>query len=277
MSTWEQIACLIALRSEFNAVAPNRDKGADGSIGDSSHTSSSDHTPDEDSDVLRNRDADSKNEVHALDIDSSGPWPGTGTQKERFHRLIMRIIDGERAKWRSATDKCRLNYVIWDRKIYDKDNDFQPVAYGGPDPHTNHAHFSGRYETSCENDTRPWGVQEDEMTPEDLTKIAALITASEARIKADLAARVDDFLSVKIGDAANKDRTAGDVLRDLAKLRGYLVGDTADMVNAAIPLSAPIARILEHADTDPTPPIVITKEVVRAAMIDIITGKGATE
>lgn len=184
MAAWELIPSLTKLRQEFNAIAPGRDKGADGAIGDSSHTSSSDHTPDEDSRVLRDHDGDSKNEVHALDIDSSGPWPiWSGTQKERFHRIVMRIIAGERAKWMSATDRCRLNYVIWDRKIYDKDNDFEPRAYGRSDPHTNHAHFSGRYETSCENDTRPWGVYvaptpvEEDMaiTDADAVKIAQAV------------------------------------------------------------------------------------------------------
>lgn len=151
---WTLIASLVELRNEFNRLAPGRDKGADGSIGDSAHTSRSDHTPDEDSSYLRDHDADSKNEVHALDIDSSGPWPPGRT----FEQIVMRIIAGERAKWLSKTDRCRLKYVIFNRKIYSQATDFEPVRYTGSDPHTNHAHFSGRYETACENDTRPWGV-----------------------------------------------------------------------------------------------------------------------
>lgn len=158
MSAWVVVPSLLKLRDEFNLISPKRDKGADGTIGDSSHTSSSDHTPDEDSRVLRDHDGDSKNEVHALDIDSTGPWPGTGTQKERFHKIIMGIIAREKKRWLDPNDKCRLNYVIWDRKIYDKDNDFEGKTYGGSDPHTNHAHFSGRYETVCENDVSSWGV-----------------------------------------------------------------------------------------------------------------------
>lgn len=158
MGAWSLVPALFKLREEFNKINPARDKGADGSIGDSSHNSSSDHTPDEDSRILRDHDTDDKNEVHALDIDSSGPWPGQGEQKQRFHAIIMRIIAGEKAKWLSATDMCRLNYVIWDRHIYDKDNDFRAVAYTLSDPHTNHAHFSNRYETRAESDTRAWGA-----------------------------------------------------------------------------------------------------------------------
>lgn len=153
--------CLLSLRDEFNVISPKRDKGADGTIGDSSHTSTSDHTPDEDSRVLADHDADDKNEVHALDIDSSGPWPAGRS----FASIVQDVIAGERAKWLDAKDMCRLNYVIFDRKIYDKDDDFKPRAYAGSDPHTNHAHFSARYETRAENDTRPWGVtQEDDVS-----------------------------------------------------------------------------------------------------------------
>ncbi len=151
MADWVVVPCLLQLRNEFNALSPNRDKGADGTIGDSNHTSTSDHTPDEESDALRNKDSDTKNEVHALDIDSTGPWPGT-----TFDAKVKEVIAGEKKKWLSSTDKCRLNYVIWNRFIYDKDNDFNPVPYTGSNPHTDHGHFSARYETSCENDTRPF-------------------------------------------------------------------------------------------------------------------------
>jgi hypothetical protein len=54
-------------------------------------------------------------------------------------------------------------------------------------------------------------------------------------------------LDDKIGDKANKQRTVGDLFRDLAKLRGYLVGDQADTANAAIPAGAPISRVVAAA------------------------------
>jgi hypothetical protein len=100
MSSWVVIPCLLALRDEFNQISPNRDKGADGTIGDSNHTSSSDHTPDEDSSKLENKDSDHKNEVHALDIDSSGPWPAGRS----FKSMVMDVIAGEKAKWLDAND-----------------------------------------------------------------------------------------------------------------------------------------------------------------------------
>lgn len=163
MASWTVVPCLLTLRDEFNAAAPGRDKGADGTIGDSSHTSSSDHTPDEDSDVLRDHDADSKNEVHALDIDSTGPWPWS------FDAKIKEIAEQERADYEHPTIVGRLQYVIWDREIISRNwgwSGWRP--YTGSSPHTDHAHFSARYVTEAENSTRPWRVnKEDEMELDD--------------------------------------------------------------------------------------------------------------
>lgn len=161
---WVTIPCLLALREEFNLVNPGRDKGADGTIGDRNHSSLSDHTPDEESAALRNKDADSRNEVHALDIDSTGPWNGVS-----FDALVKRVIAQEKARWADPDDKCRLQYIIWNMRIYSQTNDFNGAVYQGSDPHTNHAHFSARYDTSCENDVRPWGVfTREEITMADL-------------------------------------------------------------------------------------------------------------
>jgi len=152
VSDWILVPCLVGLRTEFNIVAPGRRKGADGAIGDGAHTSSSDHTPDEDSNVLRGRDADSKNEVHALDIDSAGPWPGGPAW---FDAAIKGIV----ARHKDGRDD-RLQYVIWNRKIANRDIDnWRWRTYTGTaDPHTNHAHFSARYTTAQESDTSPWGL-----------------------------------------------------------------------------------------------------------------------
>lgn len=159
MADWHTVPCLLTLRAEFDAVSPGRDRGADGTKGDSNHSSSSDHTPDEDSDVLRDRDADSSNEVHALDIDSTGPWPGGAAW---FDAKIKAIVARERAEYESTALVGRLRYVIWNRRIAERSNGWNWRAYTLDDPHTNHAHFSARYESGPEADTRPWGVQEDD-------------------------------------------------------------------------------------------------------------------
>lgn len=174
MSAWVLVPCLVQLRAEFNAVAPRRDKGADGAIGDSSHTSTSDHTPDEDSDALRDHDADSKNEVHALDIDSTGPWPdGRGGEAGGwFDQQIRRIAAQELAEYLSSDVYGRLQYIIWRGQIISRSWGWSSWrTYSGPSKHFDHAHFSARYLTRTEADTRPWGVEEDDMpTAEEIAK-----------------------------------------------------------------------------------------------------------
>ncbi|WP_305788079.1 hypothetical protein [Symbioplanes lichenis] len=154
MSSWILVPCLAALRAEFNGVAARRDKGADGSIGDAAHSSSSDHTPDEDSRVLRGRDADSRNEVHALDVDATGPWPRPGW----FGDAILALVAREKAEFESPDVAGRLEYVIWNGHIYSRSRGWRRRVHTGADRHTSHAHFSARYATATENDTRPWGV-----------------------------------------------------------------------------------------------------------------------
>jgi hypothetical protein len=63
----------------------------------------------------------------------------------------------------------------------------------------------------------------------------------------DGAAALGVSLEDKIGDKANADRTVGDVFRDVAKLRGVLVGDKGDTANARLSPTAPLAQLLAVA------------------------------
>lgn len=203
MGDWVLVPCLVALRTEFNEVSPRRDKGADGSIGDSSHSSSSDHTPDEDSDILRDHDADSKNEVHALDIDSSGPWPGGWAW---FNAIILAIVERHR-----AGKDSRLRYVIWNKRIASASSDWRWVKYtGSSDPHTNHAHFSSRYTTAQENDTSSWGVadgNEDDMAAAD--DLIEITESTAKRIGKKAGEKVSLATLVQLGVIYSKDAEDG--------------------------------------------------------------------
>ncbi|RSM41509.1 hypothetical protein DMB66_55895 [Actinoplanes sp. ATCC 53533] len=89
----------MTLRSEFNALAPRRDKSSDGSIGDTAHSqSSSDHNPDETGNTP-SEDADSINEVHAIDVDKDLRRSGWTMQK------AVEIIATATA--RAGTPACR--------------------------------------------------------------------------------------------------------------------------------------------------------------------------
>lgn len=156
MASWILVPCLVSLRNEFNALAPNRDKASDGSIGDTSHAaSSSDHNPDE-TGTTPYEDADSINEVHAIDVDSDLRKSGWTMQ-----RAVNVIVD----RHRSGADD-RLQNVIYNRRIASRSWGWTWRDYTGSSPHTEHAHFSSRYTTSQESNTKAWGLlaeEEDDM------------------------------------------------------------------------------------------------------------------
>lgn len=131
MADWHLVPCLVTLRAEFNAIAPGRDKGADGSIGDTAHAArASDHNP------------DAQGRVLALDIDSTGPWP------RPFDSLVE-----------DCRGDDRLEYIIWNRRIASRDRDWTWRTYtGSSDPHTGHAHFSARHDHAGNDSTAPWGL-----------------------------------------------------------------------------------------------------------------------
>jgi hypothetical protein len=281
MSDWIVVACLLTLRGEFNAVSPSRDKGADGTIGDSNHTSSSDHTPDEDSSVLRGKDADSIDEVHALDVDSSGPWPGGWAW---FDRTIKAIVAEERRRWLDPNDTCRLEYVIWNHTIYSRSHDFAPRSYGGSDPHTNHAHFSARYLTRSENDTRPWGVlasikpaEEDgfmaDISQADFNKLMnGWIGTADAR--RDTA---DAILKGNVPSAKVPARTVLNVLSDVGnQLRPALVfpPDHPENVTSGMPADAPVLKLLE---TPAKVDAVASQVAAIAAQVAILAGRASVD
>lgn len=215
MANWRVVADLLDLRAEFNALGPARDKGADGTIGDAAHQArSSDHNPDDTpGSVTPHSDSDSVPEVHALDVDSSGPWLNGATMAKAVAVLL--------SKMRLLGSSAPLAFVIWDYHIYENPK-FLAADYGGDDPHTGHAHFSSRYGSGSgsgnpENYTGSWGIREAflMLSPEDKSWITSTVNAANA-------AAVDDFLRVKIGDPDVPNRTVGDVLRDAADVRKIL-------------------------------------------------------
>jgi hypothetical protein len=158
MSNWVVVPDLLSLRAEFDQLAPGRDKGADGTIGDTAHQErSSDHNPDDTAgSKVPHSDSDSIPEVHALDVDSTGPWPAGMTMAKAFSVLRLLMIGmGTRAP---------LAYLIFDREWCEYP-DWKLKPYNGTDPHTGHLHASSRYGsgTSASNPETfrgPWGLLE---------------------------------------------------------------------------------------------------------------------
>jgi hypothetical protein len=159
MASWILVPCLVTLRNEFNKLAPGRDKASDGSIGDAAHQQeSSDHNPDETGRTPYS-DADHINEVHAIDVDDDLRLAGWS-----MNRALEIII----TRHREGRDN-RLQNVIYNRRIWSRSWGWTARAYTGASAHTEHAHFSARYTTAQESDTRPWGLLEDDVTKSEFT------------------------------------------------------------------------------------------------------------
>lgn len=148
---------LVSLRSEFNELAPTRDKESDGWIGDQAHQEEpSDHNVFGVGNTGRPPGVGTVGGVHAIDVDKDlfrVDWT--------MERAVQIILDRHQ---RGLDD--RLDYVIFNRRIWGAPN-WTERAYVGPNPHDKHAHFSSRYEVSKENDDRPWGLLEDDMPSAD--------------------------------------------------------------------------------------------------------------
>jgi hypothetical protein len=188
MASWILVPCLVSLRNEFNAIAPGRDRASDGSIGDAAHArSSSDHNPDETASTPY-EDADSVNEVHAIDVDSDLRRSGWSMQKA-VEIIVLRHRNGR---------DDRLQNVIYNRRIWSRNWGWTARAYTGANTHTQHAHFSARYTTTQERNTRAWGLLESE--DDDMATIT----------QTDFNARMDAWWTARMSPKAadNSPRTA---------------------------------------------------------------------
>lgn len=146
---------LVALRSEFNTVFPNRRKESDGWIGDSAHQGSqSGHNPDESGNAEFD-DSDSTDEVRALDIDKDLNQRGV-TMEMCFQLLLQKCRNGE-IDW--------IEYIIYNRRIVSRNRGWLIRSYSGSNPHTEHMHISGNLGADS-SAGRPVGLAtllEDEM------------------------------------------------------------------------------------------------------------------
>ena len=153
MASWILVPCLASqhgLLGEFNALAPSRDRSSDGSIGDSAHaSSSSDHNPDE-TGATPSEDADFTNEVHAIDVTAN--LRKAGWSMARAVEIIV-------TRHRTGKDN-RLQNVIYNGRIWSRSWGWKARVYTGSNKHKKHAHFSSRYTTAQERDTRSWGLLE---------------------------------------------------------------------------------------------------------------------
>jgi len=122
---------LTIARATIDGRYPQRDRTSDGWIGDEAHAMrNSDHNP------------NARGVVDALDIDMYGG-------PDQVHRPSI-----------VAAAMCHpaVNYVIFNRRIYDADDQFRPRVYNGINPHDKHCHYSIRQTIMAENTRITWPV-----------------------------------------------------------------------------------------------------------------------
>ncbi len=135
---WRVAKALLRLREQVNAKWPNRKKGNDGTIGDTSHQNrNSDHNPWVDEGV-----------VTALDITHD---PKTGPDAGALAETIRKSQDS------------RVKYIISNRRIANSGaiGTAKPWAwrkYNGTNPHEEHCHISVKSTRAEYDDAADWAV-----------------------------------------------------------------------------------------------------------------------
>lgn len=154
MAQWVLIPALDCLFDEFDRIAPNRDHTTDGSIGDDAHSQrSSDHNPDE-TGATPDEDSDTKNEVHAIDVDRNLNVEGFDMED-----CVQHILWRCRKSNSDPENEPRLKYIIYKERIWEAP-DWEEEDYDGDNPHNEHAHFSAEYDSEYSEDRSPWGLIE---------------------------------------------------------------------------------------------------------------------
>lgn len=156
---WKLAPALDALFDEINEAWPKRDKSTDGTVGDTSHAArKSEHNPNRDP-----GDDVPDGMVTAADIDKDGI---------DVARLLDALI-GDQRVW----------YVIFNRSIISRTNDWRKIAYSGSNPHTGHIHVSLRQTRAACNDTSSWGIAKKPAPPKKETHYERLVRIAAQRYK----------------------------------------------------------------------------------------------
>lgn len=190
---WRLAKSLDVLRAEINEKYPNRDKSADGTIGDEAHSSrSSDHNP------------NSASVVCALDI----------THDPRHGLDAGKLADELR-----LSGDPRIKYVISNRRIANSGAAWR--KYSGANPHDHHFHISvhGNYDSIA-----PWNIS-DAMSTSIIDVLRSTMTPKSAApflvkgSKGKDVERLQSLLKIKVdGEFGPKTESAVKAFQKKSKL-----------------------------------------------------------
>ena len=195
------IPCLKQLFAEFDRIAPSRDHASDGSIGNAAHEAEvSDHNDDETGSVPIH-DADHIHEVHAIDVDNN-----LNESDLTMEKCVQFLL----GRCRSGAEK-RLRYMIYNRRIWSASSGWVQKTYTGASAHTEHAHFSGSYESKLEASIASWRLEDIPvaLTAADKTWIANTIKTEVQSIVTATNQGTPPKPESKVGHAAGVQRMPG--------------------------------------------------------------------
>lgn len=132
---WIVVPNLLEGRDQLNRRFPNRDKGAEGTIGDTDHKASpSSHNPDR-TGSPEFRDGDSLDEVRAADFDKDLNHPGV--TMEQVVQLWVKLARAGVLWW--------VRYIIFNGRIWHRHEGFATRVYTGSNNHADHVHVNSDY------------------------------------------------------------------------------------------------------------------------------------
>ncbi len=142
---WVVVPNLNEAKDQLDHKFPNRDKSSDGSIGDLAHqVSTSSHNPD-----LTGRsefhDGDSIDEVRARDFDKDLNDPSSITMEQVVQLWVKLARSGSGLWW--------VRYIIFNRRIWQRSDNFVTHVYTGSNPHDKHVHVNSDYNQAADTVT----------------------------------------------------------------------------------------------------------------------------
>lgn len=205
MAKWYAAKSIAKLREQINALFPNRDRKSDGIVGDLAHSNrKSSHNP------------DSRGAVRAFDVTHN---PEQGLDCKTLLKTLL------------AEKDSRLWYIIFERKIYNRKDNFTPRPYSGANAHAHHLHISVSDDPALYDDGRDWNL--GELTTGKRAESAESSPENTVEKKAPQTSPI----TLRLGDKGENVRA----LQNALVLRGFLDKKDIDAAFGKLTKSAVIA------------------------------------
>lgn len=160
--SWQVVPNLNEAKEQLDKRFPNRDKSSDGSIGDTAHAArASSHNPDL-TGSPEYRDGDTKDEVRARDFDKDLRDVGLRTMEDVVQLWVKKLRAGMMK---------HVRYIIFNKRIWHRRDNFITHEYTGSNTHEGHAHVNSEFNQEADTVTGTnWYLTE--LTPKTVTPVS---------------------------------------------------------------------------------------------------------